>query len=280
MPGPQIPWGQLERAPEIPVRTVRVAVGDEAEPGARHVCLAHRGIELQGPCVRRLHEWGGFAVGHEPEERHITVAASELGVRERVGRIAVHGFPQESNAAPQGSLGPQQALVSAFERQRIDVRVQLAVAHETTPLGRRDRAAHLPHDIARQLSGEAHGVAPLPEVSLRPEGAIAPAVKQLHGDLHAVTRPRDGCAHDRIHAQLPRDLAEPQSRRVPVPQRRRPGDDAHRFNFRELVDHPLVHSVDEGILRRITREVLKRQHGEAPRGRGSRAAMLHHDPEA
>ena len=155
------------------------------------------------------------------------------------------------------------------------LRVHHVTARELRDLGRGQLHRDLVGDLFSELALQAEDVFELSVVPIGPERFVRARGDQLDIQPHTPADEMRGAFENRLHVQLPGDLRERQ-RGPLVVHRGRPRNDAQGLDAGKIRDHRLGHAVGEVFLRRILRDVAKRQDGDtadrAPRRAGRRLA--------
>ena len=144
--------------------------------------------------------------------------------------------------------------------------MRLGVHHVTSrelcDLGRGQLHRDLAGNLFSELALQVQDVFELSIVPLGPERFVRARGNELDVQPHASADEMRGALENRLHVQLPGDLRERQ-RGPLVLHRGRPRDDPQGLDAREVRDHRLGHAVGEIFLRRVLRDVAKRQDGDA-----------------
>ena len=162
--------------------------------------------------------------------------------------------------------------VPALQVLEVRLGVHRGAPRELRRLGGRELDRDLPRHGLGQLALQAEHVLELAVVAVGPERLVAARGDELHADAHAVADEQRRALEDRVDVQLARDLGE-RLRGPLVLHRRGARDHAQRLDAGEVGDDRLGHAVGEVLLRRVARDVAKREHGDgADRRRGPEPA--------
>ena len=246
---------------------IPVPVEEEADEAERGVRLGEPWVEIERAAGRGPRPRGRLQRRNAAEVGQDVVGVREPRVCRGVTRIGRDRLLEEVGRAPHLGGGGLVPAVTSAQVGLVGARVHRPRSAQAFPLARRELDLHLACDRLRQLALERQDVAHVALVALRPEMPVGGRLDELHGDAHAVAGAEHRPFHDRVHAQLARDLGQGSTHALVLHGGGARGH-AQRPDPGEVGDQRLGHAVGEELLLRVAREVLEREHSErldAPR---------------